>query len=116
MENNRTNQSTPTPGHPEGCRCWMCSGRQGAWGCHGGHGHWLLRLIIIVAVISFVFALGVKLGELKGRFGYGYRHHGFYGGYPMMMQGGYYSGGYGGTMPWSGMMKAYQSSTPTQAK
>lgn len=92
-------------GHPEGCRCWMCQG--GMMGCRGGscghHGHWLLRLIIAIAVITFVFALGVKLGELKATFGSygGYRSGGW--GYPMMMQGGY-NGGYGCVMLRSGTL------------
>ncbi len=93
QENVRPN---PMPGHPAGCKCWGCMGRN--WygnGCCGHRGFRIFRLIFIVIALFVAFSLGVKLGEIKSNaYGMeGFRDHGFYGdsGYPTM--GGYYGGG-----------------------
>jgi hypothetical protein len=84
-------------------RCGMCGGDCGqcgeqgmrcerhGMGCRQMHGmgcggrHLLLRLVLGLAILAFVFGAGVKLGELKermvgGQYGYG-------GGYGMMQRG-----------------------------
>ncbi|MDO8504947.1 MAG: hypothetical protein Q7S36_03810 [Candidatus Liptonbacteria bacterium] len=87
--------------HPDECKCspcdektsskWCCSGR--SMGCM--HRSFFLRLILAAVILSFVFSMGVKLGELKsylkGSDGYGYRQSRFMmnpytGQYPRMMQ------------------------------
>lgn len=80
----------------EGYRCMhhgMCCG----WHGHGGFGWRVLRIVLAIVLLGFVFAFGVKIGELKGAYEYGggypFGMHGWYGGaYPMM--GGYYPQGY----------------------
>ena len=57
------------------CNCPMCRG-MGRY----GHGHWVLRWLLGLVILFLVFWFGVKIGELKSGFGYGYEHHG------MMMQ------------------------------
>lgn len=44
------------------------------WDCGGMHKFFLLRILILLAMISFVFWSGVKLGELKSSFGGGRSH------------------------------------------
>lgn len=66
----------------DGCACGSsgaCScggGMRGAMcGCGTGMGmrhHFLLRIAIIIALLGFVFWSGVKIGELKMRFGDAY--------------------------------------------
>lgn len=59
------------------------------WGHHEGcKKHIWLRWILGIAILVFVFSMGVKLGELKALFngdrGYGNRDYGY-----KMMRGGY---------------------------
>src|SRR5882724_11063639 len=96
QENVRPN---PMPGHPAGCKCWGCMGRN--WygnGCCGHRGFRIFRLIFIVIALFVAFSLGVKLGEIKSGYGFdGFRHHrGFYGGYGYPLTPGYG----GGMMPY----------------
>jgi hypothetical protein len=49
-----------------GCTCGMM---------HGYNGHPLLRIVLALIILGFVFAGGVKLGELKAALGMGYQHH-----------------------------------------
>ena len=53
-----------------------CGGHEGAGGCGGHHGcdgHWghrsLLRLVLALLVLGFVFCAGVKFGEMKAYYG-----------------------------------------------
>lgn len=50
--------------------CTCCGhwggGGHGGWGGH--HGHFLLRLIIGIAILVIVFRIGVEVGEFKGMF------------------------------------------------
>ena len=64
----------------------------------------LLRVILALVVLFIVFAVGVKIGELKSAFDY--RFGGGYGG-RMMMRTGY--GGYGN---YGGMMGGGQTWLP----
>jgi len=74
----------------EGCGCYMCK--------HGGH-RVLLWVLIGIIVLIFVFAAGVKLGELRGAFG-GYGRHGGY----MIMRTPYGYGMNGAVPTGPGMM------------
>jgi hypothetical protein len=76
------------------CQCGM---GMGMCGC-GPHGHFafrLIRAIFAVIILSIVFMLGVKIGELRGmlesRYGDAYRMMPVqvqgYGAYPMMRTG-----------------------------
>ncbi len=68
----------------------------GMWGgcnCnHHHHGHFLLRWLLGAVILLVVFGLGVKIGELKGNFGYGHGRTGgnmmYYQQRPGMMQWG----------------------------
>lgn len=89
-------------GDGEGCGCGggcscdggSCGGRgpmHGAMCCGGGRRHLVLRIIILIAVLGFVFWSGVKIGEIKAYFeGAGYMMGGGRGGYGRMynMMGG----------------------------
>jgi hypothetical protein len=39
----------------------------GGW-CHGSRHHWLVRLIVGIAILCFVFRVGFEAGEFKGEF------------------------------------------------
>ncbi len=62
-------------------------------GCHGGRHmkYCLLRWVLGILIITFVFWMGMKIGEFKGEFEGGYGMHGQrgmmiqYGGAPDMM-------------------------------
>ncbi len=73
-----------------GCGCG------GHGGCGGGWGHKsLLRVLLALLVLGFVFCAGVKVGMLKAYFG------GFHRGYPampFMMEG---NAGYGMMQTWT---------------
>ena len=82
------------------CNSWMCGGAK-ACGCMGGfdgHGH-LLRSLIKLIIVVFIFCFAFKMGELKGMlesrgndFGYRTQRGG------MMYNNdnsGYYGGGMG---------------------
>ncbi len=94
MENmdNKANQT----GHPEGCRCMVCTCR--GCGCrHWGGRFSLLRVLIGIIILIFVFCAGFALGDLKGSLqGYG-RHSGY-----RMMGTPYYM-----NYPGQGMMRGY---------
>lgn len=65
-----------------GCTC----GRM-----HGYNGHPLLRILLALVILGFVFSAGIRLGELKAELTMGYEHqmtahHGDYG-MGMMQQG-----------------------------
>lgn len=72
----------------------LCCGGGMCCGCgwHGGAGHGIafmvLRCLLALVILFVVFWFGVKLGELKGAYGYGYGagYHGMMnemmGGYP----------------------------------
>ena len=49
-----------------GCGCGGM--RAGMSGCGGMHRHFLLRIVIMFALLGFVFWSGVKIGELKSYF------------------------------------------------
>jgi len=82
----------------EGCQCWLCRGKMTCGNWHW-HRFFLLKLLIGIIILVAVFAVGVKVGELKGAFGRGYGYYGrqgrhymmpspYYGQpYPQMMQG-----------------------------
>ncbi|MDZ4299665.1 MAG: hypothetical protein U1A26_01990 [Candidatus Sungbacteria bacterium] len=63
-----------------------CSGAHGGmWDGEGMHKFFLLRMLLLLAIVSFVFWGGMKLGELKSSlYGDGYRHkiYNSYGCYP----------------------------------
>lgn len=71
-------------GHPEGCRCFQCRCGTDCKCGHGWHGHrhFLLRFLVGIIILVIVFAVGVKLGELKSSFGHGH----YSGGRHYMMQ------------------------------
>ena len=95
------------------CTCCNHYGQGGMGGGYGwgGHHHWyggiMLRIVIVLVIVGFVFALGVKVGEFKANLynmfgGYGYSHDMMYGrGYysPMMMGGGGVTSPTGGLLP-----------------
>jgi len=56
--------------------CKMCG--HGMWGCHCGHRHFWIRLVLGLIILFVVFWVGVKVGEFKSEFGrgfYGSRSH-----------------------------------------
>lgn len=72
--------------------------------CFGGHHFSWLRLLVLIILIGIVFAFGVKVGEYRSYWGYGYGGYGYpmmggsYG-YPYMMGNpGYYNYYYPGGM------------------
>lgn len=67
-------------GHDMGC------GHMYGMGCRGRH-H-LLRWVLGIAILAFVFGAGIKLGELKERMAGVYESN-YGGGYNMMQRGGY---------------------------
>lgn len=83
-------------GSASACSCGggSCAGQgmmHGTMCCGGGHRHFLLRIVILIAVLGFVFWSGIKIGELKAYFGGdGYMMGGGRGGYGRMynMMGG----------------------------
>ena len=59
----------------------------GHHGCCGGWGHKsLLRVVLALLVLGFVFCAGVKVGMFKSYFGYG-NWGGYHRGLPVMMYG-----------------------------
>ena len=61
-----------------GCQCFMCRGKMlcGKWHWHG---FLLLKLLVGIIILIVIFAVGVKIGELKSVFGHGrYGHRGYY--------------------------------------
>ena len=87
------NPHPPHDHHDHEGMCTMCEGRPDCAGRHGHRRmlHWLLKII----VLSIIFSLGVKFGELKGMLeARGYSGH-YYG---TMMYGNDGNGYYGGPM------------------
>jgi hypothetical protein len=73
-------------GHGDMCHCGMCCAGMGHM--HGHFGFWIVKLLVALVVLLFVFWLGVKVGEVKT-----YMEAGRY---PMRANMMYYSNG-GGT-------------------
>lgn len=101
-------------GCPEGCKCFMCQGRCMCRGWHG-RGHFFLRVVLGLIILVAVFAVGVKVGELrKGVFGRGYGgRHGYYNMMPYGMSPYYYGQPYPGGSQYPQMMQrpGYGTST-----
>jgi len=94
---------------PEGCKCPMCQWKTGEWHHGCGHRHFILRLILGIVILGFVFCLGAAFGRATARFARVYNR----GGYNMMYPGG----GWSGSVPmmhgqW--MNPVQQSATTTQ--
>lgn len=75
------------------CACLTCHDHGSMHGgmcccCHGGGRFSILRVVIGVLLLIFVFWFGVKVGEVKSLFGGGYQ------GRYMMIHYGYGGGGY----------------------
>ncbi len=98
MEEQKNNSEHPKE------ECW--------WKCFHGHGHkyFFIRWILGIAILLFVFFVGMMAGELKGYLKSG-RGYGGYGSHFRMMQHGY-------GMPYQGMMNLpgyqYPSGQPQQ--
>lgn len=91
--------------HPEGCRCGMCQGKMCGMGgcgmCSGGKCHpmfHVLRWVLGIIILIFVFSAGIMIGELKGAleatYGRNMMRTPYYGGYayPMMQNYGAQAG------------------------
>jgi len=81
--------------HGPNCNCVSCGMGAHCACCHGHGRYMVLRWILGLIILAVVFWVGVKIGEFKGSFEYGYgmqyRNTMHYkGGYGMM--GGYGSG------------------------
>jgi len=57
-------------------------------GCGWPHGHRMFRVILGLIILAIVFAIGVKVGEVKSRFEGGFGRRMYYHSYPTMMQPG----------------------------
>lgn len=70
-----------------GCKGGMCGTGMIGGLCHGVGHHFLLRIIIGLAILAIVFKMGAELGEFKAEFmgGHNYRY-----GNSQMMQGNNY--------------------------
>lgn len=77
--------------HPEGCECFMCKHKGlhkgGLWCGHGSFGNYVLvRIILILLILAFVFFAGFWFGNMASLF----RHGGYGDGYGYgMMRGGF---------------------------
>jgi hypothetical protein len=77
--------------------------------CWGGHRFSVLRFVLLLLLVAFVFSVGVKFGELEGQIEAGYGHMSDRGGYDMQQYGGgymdsgYMNGSNGGMMNERGM-------------
>lgn len=63
-------------GNGEVCCCKMCKmvGEMHGKMCPGGHCRWsfmIIKVIVCLVVLGIIFAVGIKLGELKGDFSRG---------------------------------------------
>ncbi len=85
-------------GHGDMCNCGWCMHNH----MHGHFGFWIVKLLVALVVLLFVFWLGVKVGEVKSFVGMGrYTTRSnmmYYGGYgtpgaPVMLQQGTVPGG-----------------------
>ena len=63
---------------PSDKSCKMCG--HGMCGC-GHHRFFWLRIVLGVIILAAIFCIGIKIGELKSRFGQGFGRRG---GYNMM--------------------------------
>lgn len=92
-------------GHPENCQCPMCRCMAGKCDgeCQhcGGNCHWcggkhrIIRWVLGILILLFIFLVGVKFGELKSYMYGGGLGMGDYGYYPIhrsMMLNGYVYG------------------------
>lgn len=95
MENNNDGHT-----HGEGENlCMMCRMNErmhgrGCGHCHGMHHFMLLRIVILLALLGFVFWAGVCIGSLENRGEFGAHHRAMMSGYgyddgPMMQNAGY---------------------------
>jgi hypothetical protein len=72
--------------------CNSCKGNAMNCQCYGMHHHSILRILIALVILGFVFIGGMKLGELKAEVAMIYQNNGqqqmgygrMYGGYGMM--------------------------------
>lgn len=78
----------------DGCKwcddCHMMCNKMHGMGGHGMGRHFVLRWILGILILAFVFGAGIKLGELEERIagvGYGMMNGGY--NYNMMQRGGY---------------------------
>lgn len=80
-------------GHPEGCKCAVCAGKNNSCGCgccgHWGKGHsfFIIRIIIAIILAVVIFWGGFMLGELHATlwgYGGGYSSGWGHGGWGMM--------------------------------
>lgn len=86
----------------EWCSCGCCHGH----GMHGFHHRFfLLRWILGLLILAAVFCLGMKIGEFKGQYGYGFD------GGRMMRTGNNVMFYRTGTPP-GGMMQVWSSAQP----
>lgn len=97
MEEQKNNQQ-----HPQACNC--------PWHSGYGHRHFLLRWVLGILILIVVFWLGVKFGEIRGYFGYGYY------GYPSHRNMMYPYYGYGQPYPTMMNGQRFATSTPPAVK
>lgn len=89
-----------------GCNCGIsrgCGSMGGKMCCGWGgiHRFFLLRIILLVVILGFVFEVGLKLGELKAFYSFYGIGDGYWGYGRSMMNGSPYAGSYGpGMMQW----------------
>jgi hypothetical protein len=67
----------------EGNECEMCHGKMHGW-FKCGHHHILLKLILGILILGFVFCLGAVFGRITAGFGHNYNRGNYY-----MMRGGW---------------------------
>ncbi len=106
-------------GHGDMCHCCMCACGMGHM--HGHFGFWVVKLLVALVVLLFVFWLGVKVGEVKsfvgiGRFGTRSNMM-YYGNGTFYDNGSYGTPGSPVIVPQGGMMRTQTyiaSSTPAK--
>ena len=102
MSNNNRKSKDKSKNNKNVCSCEPgcdCNCGYGWW----GKKHWVIRLILWIAIISFVFAMGVAVGKFKA----------YFSNYRTFLRGG---GSYSPMMLWdndgnSYMMRRFQSPT-----
>ncbi len=95
----------------EGCEC-SCHDDK-CRGCYGGGRHYILRWVLGIIIIFFVFWGGFKIGLIVGSVngGYGYPMHGFR---SMMGRDGYSNYGPWMMYGWTATDKAPTPTTPAE--
>ena len=86
----------------EGETCMMCrmhqsmcgGGKHGCGMCGGMNHHGILRIILGIGILAFVFWFGLKLGQFSCEVSH-YGDYGYGGGMMQSRHGGYGNGGYG---------------------